>query len=102
MTEAIIEDAPEIHHYELTSGGNVIGHINYRDDGDRRVLLHTEVDKEFAGQGLGTKLIVAALDDVRAQGKRAVALCSMIAKYVTTHRDYDDIVDPPHVLDSKG
>jgi predicted GNAT family acetyltransferase len=42
-----------------------------------------------------------ALDDVRASGLRAVTLCPLMAAYVVKHRDYDDIIDPPHVLDSK-
>jgi len=101
MSEPVVEDVPEIHHYELRKDGELIGHINYRDDGSRRVVLHTVVDDAHTGQGLGTKLIVAALDDVRAKGKRVVALCPMAAAFVTKNRDYDDIVDAPHVLDSR-
>lgn len=89
-----------IHHYELALDGEVIGHINYRDHGDRRVILHTAVDEEHGGKGYGTKLLVGALDDIRAQGKRVVTLCPMAAAYVGKHRDYDDILDPPHALDS--
>jgi predicted GNAT family acetyltransferase len=101
MSEPVITDVPDIHHYELRSDGELIGHINYRDDGGRRVVLHTEVDKAHSGKGLATKLIVAALDDIRAKGMRVVALCPLMAAYLVKHRDYDDIVDPPHVLDSK-
>jgi predicted GNAT family acetyltransferase len=88
-----------IHHYELKLAGEIIGFINYRDDGDRRVILHTKVDDDQTGHGYGTQLIVGALDDIRAQGKRAVTLCPMAAAYVVKHRDYEDIVDPPHVLE---
>lgn len=100
MSEPSLEHAPDIHHYELHSAGEVIAHINYRDHGDRRVFLHTEVDAAHTGQGLATRLVRYALDDVRASGMRAVALCPLMADYVIKHRDYDDIVDPPHVLDS--
>ena len=97
----MIEEAAGTHHYELRSDGELIGHINYRDDGDRRVFLHTVVDDAYTGQGLATKMVRFALDDVRAKGKRAVALCPMMSAFVIKHRDYDDIVDPPHVLDSR-
>jgi len=100
MSEVTITDAPEIHHYELTVDGEPAGFINYRDHGERRVLLHTEVDEAYTGQGLGTRLITGALDHIRAGGLRAVTLCPMAAAYVTKNRDYDDIVDAPHVLDS--
>jgi predicted GNAT family acetyltransferase len=99
MSEVTITDAPEVHHYELTVDGERAGFINYRDHGERRVILHTEVDDAYTGQGLGTKLITGALDDIRAKGLRAVTLCPMAAAYVTKHRDYDDVVDPPHVLE---
>ncbi len=99
MSEVTITDAPEIHHYDLTVDGKSAGFINYRDHGDRRVILHTEVNDAYQGQGLGTKLIVGALDDIRAQGKRVVTLCPMATAYVTKNRNYDDIVDPQHVLE---
>ena len=66
MAEPTIEHVPDIHHYELRDNGDLIGHINYRDDGNRRVFLHTEVDKEYSGEGLATRLMRFALDDVRA------------------------------------
>ncbi|QEE61537.1 N-acetyltransferase [Salinibacterium sp. dk2585] len=100
MSDATVIPNEQAHHYDLTLDGKVIGHINYRDDGDRRVILHTKVDDDQTGQGYGTKLIVAALDDIRAKGKRAVTLCPMATAYVTKHDGYRDIVDPPHVLDS--
>ncbi|HEU4807483.1 MAG TPA: GNAT family N-acetyltransferase [Homoserinimonas sp.] len=102
MSEPAIEHVPAIHHYELRSDGDLIGHVNYRDDGDRRVFLHTQVDEAFTGQGLASRLVRFVLEDVRASGMRAVALCPMVSAYVIKHRDYDDIVDPPHVLDSKS
>lgn len=100
MSEATVTHNEAAHHYDLIRDGETIGHINYRDHGDRRVILHTKVDEGETGHGYGTQLITGALDDIRAQGMRAVTLCSMAAAYIRAHRDYDDIVDPPQVLDS--
>lgn len=100
MSEVTVTDAPGIHHYELTLDGDRAGFINYRDDGNRRVILRTEVDDAYRGQELGTKLLTGALDHIRARGMRAVTLCPMATAYVTEHRDYDDTIDPPHVLDN--
>ena len=102
MSDPIVEEVPDNHHYELRTDGELIGHINYRDDGGRRVFLHTVVDDAYSGQGLATRMVRFALEDVRAKGRRAVALCPMMSGFVIKHRDYDDIVDPPHVLDSKA
>jgi uncharacterized protein len=95
-----IEHSPVKHRYEILSDERVIGHSRYREQDDQRVFLHTEVDPEFQGQGLATKLIVFALDDTRAAGKRIVAICPMIAAYVKKHHDYDDILDPSGVAPS--
>ena len=100
MSEPTVEHVPAIHHYELRLDAEMVGHINYREDGDRRVFLHTKVDDAHTGKGFGTRLIVGALDDVRENSKRVVALCPMVAAYLAKNRDYDDIVDPPHVLDT--
>ncbi|MCW4384774.1 N-acetyltransferase [Salinibacterium sp. SYSU T00001] len=99
MSDATVTPNEAAHRYDLTLDGEPIGHLNYRDDGDRRVILHTKVDDDQTGHGFGTQLIVAALDDIRAKGLRTVTLCPMAAAYVNKHRDYDDIVDPPQVLD---
>jgi predicted GNAT family acetyltransferase len=97
MDDVTIEHKPAKHRYEILSGEQVMGFSRYRDQGDQRVFLHTEVDPEFQGQGLATKLIVWALDDTRAAGMRIVAICPMIAAYVAKHHEYDDILDPSGV-----
>lgn len=99
MSEPTVERVDAIHHYEIKVDTEVAGFINYRAHGDRLVFLHTEIDTAFAGQGLGTRLIVGALADVHESGTRIVALCPMVAAYLVKNRDYDDIIDPPHVLD---
>ena len=66
----------------------------YRPDDDGRLVFdHTEVDKGYSGQGLAGRLVGFALDDVRARGKRIVAICSYVDKYVTEHPEYRDLAD---------
>jgi predicted GNAT family acetyltransferase len=55
-------------------------------------MVHTEVDPEFEGSGLGGKLVAGALDDVRAQGRRVQPLCPFVAKYIARHPEYADLV----------
>jgi predicted GNAT family acetyltransferase len=86
-----INDAPG--RYELWEDGKVVGESVYRDAGNRRVFLHTEVDADYAGRGLATQLITWALNDVRAKGKRFVAICPLVAAYVQKHHEFDDILD---------
>ena len=81
------------HRYEITLGDDVVGFSRYRDEGDQRVFLHTEVNPEYQGHGLATQLIEFSLADGRSQGKRIVAICPMVAAYVKKHHDYDDLLD---------
>ncbi|GAB2659557.1 N-acetyltransferase [Gordonia jinhuaensis] len=86
--------------YEVSTEGTMAGFTAYADRGDQRIFYHTEVSPEFGGRGLGTILIEQALTDVRAQGKRVVGVCPMVAAYLTKHHDFDDITDPvtPEIL----
>ena len=81
--------------YELRIDGERVGVCVYRDAGERRIFLHTEIDADYAGQGLATELVAWALADVRSKGKRIVARCPMVAAYLGKHHDFDDIVDHP-------
>ncbi|MDQ1702850.1 MAG: uncharacterized protein QOF57_2102 [Frankiaceae bacterium] len=80
--------------FELYVDDRLVGRADYRVDGDRVLFPHTEVDAELNGQGLGSTLARAALDAVKAEGKRIVPQCSFIALYVRRHReDYAEFVD---------
>jgi predicted GNAT family acetyltransferase len=92
-----IEDADG--RYELTIDGTRVGVATYRDAAERRVFLHTEIDPEFGGRGLATELIEWAVADARGKGKRIVAQCPMVARYLTRHHEFDDIVDEPESID---
>jgi len=88
---------PEADRYEVALGENTVGLATYRNEGDRRLFLHTEVEPEHQGHGLASQLIGFALDDTRSAGLRIVPLCPMVAAYVGEHHEYDDIVDSTDV-----
>ncbi|GBF04363.1 acetyltransferase [Deinococcus aerius] len=80
--------------YELRQDGRVIGIAEYRPAGDAVMFTHTEVEEGHEGQGLGSQLIKAALDDVKAQGRQVVPMCQFVAAYIREHREYVDLVQP--------
>lgn len=100
MSEPTVEHNETEHHYDLVLDGSTIGHINYRNSGQHRVILQTKVDEEHGGKGYGSLLVRQTLDQIRAEGKRAVTLCPMAAKVVQKNAEYHDMVDPEHVLHS--
>ncbi|HEY0086108.1 MAG TPA: GNAT family N-acetyltransferase [Allosphingosinicella sp.] len=77
--------------YELIVDGHTALAAYSREEG-KISFTHTEVPEELEGQGVGTKLIAGALDQVRAEGLKIVPLCSFVRHYVETHPDVQDLV----------
>ena len=65
----------ENHHYEATLDGKVVGFVRFRHLPGQVILIHTETDAAYEGQGIGSALARGALDDVRARGEKAVLKC---------------------------
>jgi predicted GNAT family acetyltransferase len=65
-TEPRVADNPQASRYELWLGTTRAGLIEYRSQPGVLVLVHTEVDPAFAGQGLGERLVAGALANLRA------------------------------------
>jgi predicted GNAT family acetyltransferase len=79
--------------YEAQIDGVLAGFAQYQLTDDLIVFTHTEVDRTFEGQGVGSAIARAALDDVRASGQRKVLpLCPFISGWIGKHRDYVDLV----------
>ena len=79
--------------YELqTPGGTAVA--VYRAVGGAVMFTHTEVPEEMEGQGIGSRLIQAALDDVQAQGRKVIPICPFVAGYIREHPAYLELVDP--------
>lgn len=92
MSGEVIENAAE-NRFELALDGDDIAAAYYRiDENGNVVLTHTEVPSEYAGRGIGTKLAIGTFDLIRASGRKAVLRCSFMARFYTSHREYDDIV----------
>ncbi|MEF2279500.1 GNAT family N-acetyltransferase [Deinococcus sp. YIM 134068] len=80
--------------YEITQDGRVVGFAEYRPAGSAVMFTHTEIEEGHEGQGLGSTLVRAALDDARTQGRQVVPMCPFVANYIREHREYVDLVQP--------
>ncbi|GGB55709.1 N-acetyltransferase [Deinococcus soli (ex Cha et al. 2016)] len=80
--------------YELTDGTRTLGFAEFRPVGNAVMLPHTEVEEGHEGEGLGSQLARAALDDIRAQGKLVLPMCPFIAAYIRRHPEYNDLIHP--------
>ena len=94
MSEFTVTDQPQLHRYEVRAeDGSVVGFSAYRRDGAVVVFTHTEVDDAMEGQGVGSRLVRGALDDVRAAGLTIRPLCPFVRAYVDGHPEYADLVE---------
>jgi predicted GNAT family acetyltransferase len=91
-TEPGVTDNPRASRYELWLGTTRAGLIAYRSEPGVVVLIHTEVDPTFAGQGLGGRLVAGTLADLRARGLKLVPLCPFVRAYLRRHPDQGDLV----------
>lgn len=78
--------------FVVSVNGEPAGFATYRLDGDVITFIHTEVAPAFGGHGLGTRLVVHALDDARRRGLRVRPVCPLFAKFIAEHPEYQDLL----------
>jgi predicted GNAT family acetyltransferase len=89
-----VRHAPERSRYELVEDGQVVGIAEYVDQGEVVVFHHTEIAAQLRGDGRGAQLVTAALDDVRAQGRRIIPTCWYVAEFLELHPEYSALLAP--------
>ncbi|MFW6597230.1 GNAT family N-acetyltransferase [Propionibacteriaceae bacterium Y2011] len=88
----------EIH---VDDSGTPVGFADFVDvtsaDGTQeRIFPHTEVDEAYGGRGLASTLVRAALDATVAEGRKIVAVCSYVKRWVERHEEYQQ-----HLVDTR-
>jgi predicted GNAT family acetyltransferase len=78
---------------QVRRGGRRRAHTE-RPRRDRSPFYHTVVLDEFGGRGLAGTLTRTALSTSIQAGRRIVAVCPYVKKWLTTHHDFDDATDP--------
>ena len=81
--------------FEVQTGGET-AFLAYRRMPGRLILVHTEVPREFAGHGIGSKLVRAGIEYAREHGLTVVPLCPFATDYIRRHQEYMDLVHPDY------
>ena len=89
-----VVDNPARSRYELRDDGHLVGFTEYHERDGVVVFPHTVVTEPKRGAGYGTTLVQAALDGVRARGRRIVAECPFVKRFVAEHPGYADLLAP--------
>jgi uncharacterized protein len=101
--QVTVRDNPDEHRFDVLVDGALAGFSEYRDvepqepdaaPARQRIFYHTEVFEQYGGRGLAGTLTREALTASVRTGHRIVAVCPYVKKWLTTHHDVDDAVDP--------
>lgn len=88
---AQVRDNADKQRYELAVEGGLV-FADYRRQGDKLLIVHTETPPALQGRGLAGQLVKGMLEDVRARGLKIVPLCSYIVAYLERHPEERDLV----------
>lgn len=88
LEDVIVEDNPAECRFEAWLNGQMIGFASYQRSGTVITYPHTVVATAYEGNGVGGKLVQAALEQARAENAQVVPLCSFVDAYIRRHREY--------------
>jgi uncharacterized protein len=71
----------------VISEGSTEAELIYARQGDRPILVHTEVPEVWGGHGIGGRLVRAALARAKADGLTLVPWCPYARRWLKEHPD---------------
>lgn len=66
--------------------------IAYKKSGNIYNLYHTEVPPQFAGRGVGNRLVKGTLEKIKAEDGKIIPSCPFVAAYLKRHPEYQEMV----------
>jgi predicted GNAT family acetyltransferase len=93
-TPVTLRENAEKHYIEaVTEDGEVAGWVDFvRKPDGTFVAVHTEVDPDFEGQGIGGQIAAGVVEMVRGSGQQLRPDCPFIADWLRRHPDAQDVV----------
>lgn len=95
--ELHVRDVPDLSRYEARLGDDpeLAAILDYRLGGSWIVLVHTEVCPGFEGQGVGSRLVRAVLEDLRERAIAVVPKCPFVIGWLQRHPEQHDVLFRP-------
>ena len=76
--------------------GEKMAFLMYRRSAEEIAFSHAEVPAELEGQGIGGRVVHAALEFAREHGLTVVPQCPFVAWYIRRHQEYAGLVRPDY------
>lgn len=90
--EVEVRDNPEKRQFDAYVDGNLAGFSAYELTDGGIMIMHTEVDDAYEGQGVGSAMVRQMLDLIRADGElKVTVLCPFVNAWIRRHPDYQDL-----------
>lgn len=93
-----VRDVPPEQRFEAVRDGEVVGFVTYqvrsgRDGGPSvYALLHTEIDPDAGGGGVGSSLVRGTLESLRDSGFQLLPFCPFVRGWIERHPEFTDLV----------
>jgi predicted GNAT family acetyltransferase len=91
INEVEIINNPDESRFEAHVEGQ-LAVLDYRQDEEKIIYIHTGVPAEIEARGIGTKLAKTGLEYARDNGLDVIPLCPFVAAYIRAHPEYQSLV----------
>lgn len=79
--------------FKAVEGENEAGRMTYSWAGENKFIIdHTEVNPEFGGQGVGKKMVMAAVEFARQNDLKIIPLCPFAKSVFQKTEDIRDVL----------
>lgn len=78
----------------LDEAGKTLAEVTFSQEGEDLELDHTFVDPSLAGRGIAGKLVEAAAEKLRREGRKARITCSYAVHWFEKNPQWADVVKP--------
>ena len=94
--ESIVRHDVRSSRYELVVGERVVSVLDHVDDDTGevpvRAFTHTYTEPGERDRGYGERVVTAALEEARAEGRRVEAACWFVREFIDEHPAYRDLL----------
>ena len=90
MSEEVLDNR-DANRFELRVDGR-LAVAAYQREAGRITFTHTVVPPQLEGRGIGSRLIMAALEQARTERLKVVPQCPFVRAYIERHAEEQDLL----------